>query len=60
MIGYPNGLWDEKHNLLIFRSGIAASHPAMVENGLPGELYKYRGYVESGINTSVIEMLKIH
>jgi hypothetical protein len=26
MVGYPNGLWDEKHNQPIFRDGILASH----------------------------------
>lgn len=25
MVGYPNGLWDEKNNLPVFRSGILAS-----------------------------------
>ena len=29
MIGYPNGVWNEKHNLPRFRSGITASHPAV-------------------------------
>jgi len=28
MVGYPNGLWDEKNNLPLFRKGITASHPA--------------------------------
>lgn len=27
MIGYPNGLWDQKHNYPIFRYGYTASHP---------------------------------
>lgn len=35
MIGYPTGLWDQKHNLPIFRRGITASHPAIDFNGLP-------------------------
>lgn len=26
MVGYPNGLWDETHNLPIFRRGVLASH----------------------------------
>jgi hypothetical protein len=29
MIGYPNGLWDEKNNFPLFRKGISASHPAI-------------------------------
>lgn len=33
MIGYPNGLWDEKNNLPIFRKGITATHPAIDYNG---------------------------
>lgn len=28
MVGYPNGLWDQKNNLPLFRRGITASHPA--------------------------------
>jgi hypothetical protein len=29
MVGYPNGLWDQKHNLPLFRKGITATHPAI-------------------------------
>ncbi|WP_311398381.1 S1 family peptidase [Neisseria cinerea] len=29
MIGYPNGLWDSKNNLPIFRRGITTTHPAI-------------------------------
>jgi hypothetical protein len=29
MVGYPSGLWDERHNLPLFRKGITASHPAI-------------------------------
>lgn len=29
MIGYPNGLWDQKNNLPLFRKGVTASHPAI-------------------------------
>ncbi len=29
MAGYPNGLWDQKNNLPLFRKGITASHPAI-------------------------------
>lgn len=29
MVGYPNGLWDEKNNLPLFRKGITSSHPAI-------------------------------
>ena len=29
MTGYPNGLWDQKNNLPLFRKGITASHPAI-------------------------------
>lgn len=29
MVGYPNGLWDEKNNFPIFRRGFTANHPAI-------------------------------
>lgn len=29
MVGYPKGLWNEKHNFPLFRTGITASHPAV-------------------------------
>ncbi|QQP98732.1 trypsin-like peptidase domain-containing protein [Lysobacter enzymogenes] len=35
MIGYPNGLWDEFHNLPIVRKGITATHPRLRLNGKP-------------------------
>lgn len=35
MIGYPNGLWDELHNLPIIRKGITATHPGLKLNGRP-------------------------
>lgn len=35
MIGYPNGIWDEKHNLPIIRKGISATHPRLPYNGKP-------------------------
>jgi len=35
MIGYPNGLWDEIHNLPIIRKGITATHPGLNLNGKP-------------------------
>lgn len=35
MIGYPNGIWDEKHNLPIIRKGITATHPKLPYNGNP-------------------------
>lgn len=35
MIGYPNGIWDEKHNLPIIRRGITATHPKLSYNGKP-------------------------
>lgn len=35
MIGYPNGIWDEKHNLPIIRKGITATHPKLPYNGKP-------------------------
>lgn len=35
MIGYPNGLWDEIHNLPIIRKGITATHPRLKLNGKP-------------------------
>ncbi|MGU5674966.1 trypsin-like peptidase domain-containing protein [Aeromonas hydrophila] len=33
MIGYPNGIWDAKHNLPIIRRGITATHPRLPLNG---------------------------
>lgn len=33
MVGYPNGLWDEHHNLPIFRRGISATPIAVGFNG---------------------------
>lgn len=35
MVGYPNGIWDEKHNLPIIRRGITATHPKLSYNGKP-------------------------
>ncbi len=35
MIGYPNGLWDEVHNLPIIRKGVTATHPRLKLNGKP-------------------------
>nr|WP_279169241.1 serine protease [Providencia huaxiensis] len=32
MIGYPNGIWDEKHNLPIIRKGITATHAKLPYN----------------------------
>jgi len=33
MIGYPNGLWDQRNNMPIFRRGATATHPALDWNG---------------------------
>lgn len=33
MIGYPNGIWDEKNNLPIIRKGTTATHPNIDYNG---------------------------
>ena len=33
MIGYPDGIWDEKNNLPIARKGITATHPGIEFNG---------------------------
>ncbi len=35
MVGYPNGIWDEKNNMPIFRKGITATHPNLDWNGRP-------------------------
>jgi hypothetical protein len=35
MIGYPNSLWDEKHNLPLIRKGITSTHPNIDFNGKP-------------------------
>lgn len=34
MVGYPNGLWDQTHNLPIVRDGLTGSHPLLNWNGL--------------------------
>lgn len=33
MVGYPNGLWDSKHNMPIFRKGITATPVWLDHNG---------------------------
>jgi hypothetical protein len=33
MIGYPNGIWDKKHNLPVIRKGITATHVKTKWNG---------------------------
>jgi hypothetical protein len=33
MVGYPIGLWDDVHNLPIFRKGITSSHPSVPFKG---------------------------
>ncbi len=33
MVGYPNGIWDEKNNFPVFRKGITASNPKYDWNG---------------------------
>lgn len=33
MIGYPNGIWDEKNNLPVIRKGITATHSNISWNG---------------------------
>jgi len=35
MVGYPNGLWDEFHNLPIIQRGTSASHPGIPFGGEP-------------------------
>lgn len=35
MVGYPTGLWDDVHNLPLFRKGTTASHPAQDFQGRP-------------------------
>jgi hypothetical protein len=35
MVGYPNGIWDQKNNMPIFRKGISATHPNLDWNGKP-------------------------
>lgn len=35
MVGYPNGIWDQKNNMPIFRKGITATHPNIDWNGKP-------------------------
>lgn len=35
MIGYPNGIWDQKNNMPIARRGITATSPKYDYNGLP-------------------------
>lgn len=35
MVGYPNGIWDEKNNMPIIRRGVTATSPKYDYNGLP-------------------------
>ncbi|EGJ10834.1 trypsin-like peptidase domain-containing protein [Rubrivivax benzoatilyticus] len=35
LVGYPNGIWDEKNNQPIIRKGITATHPELDYNGRP-------------------------
>lgn len=35
MIGYPTGIWDDKHNLPVARKGITATHPGLDFRGYP-------------------------
>jgi hypothetical protein len=35
MVGYPNGIWDRRHNFPILRSGVAATHYRYDWNGRP-------------------------
>ena len=35
MIGYPNGIWDQKNNMPIIRRGITATSPKYNYNDLP-------------------------
>jgi hypothetical protein len=35
MIGYPNGIWDQRNNMPIVRRGITATSPKYDYNGLP-------------------------
>jgi hypothetical protein len=35
MVGYPNGIWDQKHNMPVLRRGITATHPRLDWNGKP-------------------------
>lgn len=35
MVGYPNGLWDQTHNMPIFRRGITATHAGLDWNSRP-------------------------
>ena len=35
MVGYPNGIWDGKNNMPIFRKGITATHPNLDWNSRP-------------------------
>lgn len=44
MIGYPNGLWDEKNNLPIIRKGITAVHPKINFQGKPNLVLDIASY----------------
>lgn len=67
MIGYPNGIWDSKHNMPVFRRGVTATHPNLDWNGeaeflidaacFPGSsgspvfLFNVGGYTDKNGNT---------
>jgi hypothetical protein len=33
MIGYPNGIWDDLHNMPVYRRGVTATHPGLDYRG---------------------------
>jgi len=35
MVGYPNGIWDQTHNMPVMRRGVTATHPNLDWNGNP-------------------------
>jgi hypothetical protein len=35
MVGYPNGIWDERHNMPVIRRGSTATNPRLDWNGKP-------------------------
>ena len=61
MVGYPNGIWDEQHNLPIFRAGVAATHYRYDWNGRPEFLIDCACFPgSSGSPVLVCDIGKVH
>lgn len=61
MVGYPNGIWDRRHNFPVFRSGVAATHYRYDWNGRPEFLIDCACFPgSSGSPVLVCDMGRVH